>query len=288
MMHTSTTRIVEPAGTDGRWAVRGAPGGIVLAIERTQRAALDAARAGLAANGGGTVVVYGVDGTVKRRVAVSPGQVPEAPRAAQVDPADPADPADVLDAAGAAAARLQGRAFDRDGDGEADGEGTLDRVFDLGPSGEAKTAITHARRWLAWSATILALFPLIPASVLSQEMLGAGFVGIFLGSLAWSLGVALIAFALIAHPNGWSMVWLSALGVVAFWLSNAIAAEVGGAVLNAASPLPTSFPAGVLPWIGELLVAAGEMYGWLGLLIATALGILVGWRGAELVRASNQ
>lgn len=111
-------------------------------------------------------------------------------------------------------------------------------------------------------------------------------MGIFLGSLAWSLGVALIAFALLAHRGAWSMIWLSALGVGAFWLSNAVAGAVGGAVLNAASPLPTTFPSGALAWIGELLFAAGEMYGWLGLLIATGLGILVGG-AAELVRALN-
>jgi hypothetical protein len=278
-MQLSTIRTVEPTDLGGRWVIRSTPGGTVLATERTQKAAVEAARADLASNGGGTVVVHGVDGSVKRRFSVPSASPPAQNR-------DPIDPAGAVDAIGAAAARLQGRAFDRDGDGEADGEESLDGVLDLGPAGPAKTAITQARQWLKWSLWAMALFPVIPAWFMSPELLGAGFVGIFLGTLAWSLGVALITFALVAH-RGWSWIWLAGLGVFAFWLSNAIAGAVGGAVLNAASPVPTAFPSGVIPWIGELLFAAGEMYGWGGVLVATLLGGLVGWRAAELVRASS-
>ncbi|GAA2041521.1 hypothetical protein GCM10009819_29310 [Agromyces tropicus] len=275
-MTVTGTRIVERA-TGGNWVVRAAAGAPDLATLPTQAAAIEAARGQLVANGGGQVIVHGIDGGVRRRISV-------AATTAAADAGEPLTPQDLADAAGAAVARVRGGSFDADGDGEPDGDDVLNRVVAAGPEGEAKDAIRSAQRVLKWLAAGLAVFPVVPAWVISSD-LGGGFAGIFLGTLAWSLGVAVIAFALIAHPTAVSTAGLSLLGLAAFWLSNAVAGALGGTVLNAADPLPSGpGPTGIFVWIGDLLGAAIENYGVLGAVIATALGVLVGWRGAELYR----
>ncbi len=275
-------RMVLPATFPiGSWVVRESAGSAVLATERTQEAAIEAARADLEANGGGQVVVLGGDGTEKRRVTVPPAI------AARADAAEPLSAMDVVDAAGAAGARARGEAFDRDGDGEPDGDDTLNRIVDLGPDGPAKTAIGHAKRLLQWLMAALAVFPVLPAWLISSD-LGGGFVGIFLGTLAWSLGVGIIVYALIARPSGWSVGGLMLLGVGAFWISNELAGAFGGTVLSAAAPLPTEpGPSGVLEWIGDIGAAAVENYGFFGFVLGSILGGLAGWRGAELYKLTN-
>ncbi|MCD2443039.1 DUF2188 domain-containing protein [Agromyces sp. SYSU K20354] len=272
-MDASAFRTVQPAHFPfGSWVVRSSPTGPVLVTERTQEGAISAARADLAANGGGQVAVYGRDGTEQQRLTVKPAAVA----------GQPVSGADLLDAAGAAGARVRGEVFDGDGDGEADGDGTLNRLVELGPDGPAKDAIRQARQLLAWLTAALALFPLLPASVMSAE-LGGGFAGIFLGTLAWSLGVAIIAYAVIAHPSVRSTVGLSLVGLAAFWVSNGLAGLFGGTVLTVAAPLPTDpGPTGIFTWIVDIGAAAIANYGFLGFVIGTVLGGIVGWRGAEL------
>jgi hypothetical protein len=282
IMHGPATRVVLPATFPvGSWVVREALESPVLATERTQSAAIEAARADLAGNGGGRVVVFGRDGIEKRQLIVHAGTVTHA------DAAEPLSAMDVLDAAGAAGARARGEAFDRDGDGEPDGDEPLNRLVELGPDGPAKTAIGHANRMLTWLMAGLAVFPVLPAWLMSSD-LGGGFVGIFLGTLAWSLGVAIIAYALIAHPTAWSAGGLALLGVGAFWISNALAGAFGGAVLTTAAPLPTEPGlAGVVEWIGVIGASAYANYGFIGFVLGSILGGFVGWRAAELYKLSN-
>lgn len=277
-MTGSETRVVQPAdGGIGAWVVRDGPGGPVRASARTQQLAITAARDDLLSNGGGRIVVMGRDGTERRRIPVRPARVVE-----PAPDADPLAPQEVGDAIGAAVARARGESFDRDDDGEADGDDVLNRVVDLGPDGEARDAIRQAKQWLQWLAAATAAFPIVPSWVISSE-LGGGFVGIFLGTLAWSLGVAIIAYAVIAHPGVGSTTGLTLLGFGAFWFSNLVAGALGGTVLTAAEPVPEYFsPPGVASWIGDILGAAAVNYGVLGVAIATVLGALVGWRAAEL------
>jgi len=283
-MHRSATRLVLPAAFPvGSWVVRESTDGPVLITERTQSAAIEAARAGLAADGGGRVVVFGRDGSEKQRLTVQPAIVANV----RADTADPLSAADLLDAAGAAQARVQGEAFDPDGDGDPDGDEPLNRLVELGPEGPAKSAIGDAKRMLTWLMTGLAVFPVLPAWLISSD-LGGGFVGIFLGTLAWSLGVAIIAFAFIAHPTAWSAGGLALLGVGAFWISNALADAFGGTVLTTAAPLPTEPGlAGVVEWIIDIGGSAVANYGFLGFVIGSILGGMVGWRGAELYKLAN-
>lgn len=172
-------------------------------------------------------------------------------------------------------------------DGEPNGEEALNGLVEAGPDGPAKDAIRQAKRLLGWLATALALFPLLPAWILSSD-LGGGFAGIFFGTIAWSLGVAIIAFAVIAQPGAWSAAGLALLGFGAFWVSNSIAELLGGTVLNAATPLPTeALPTGVLTWIAQIAVSAIDNYGIVGFIISTILGGIVGWRAAELYKLTN-
>lgn len=236
-------RIVNRADDGQGWVVRRAVGGPALGVYPTKAAAVEHAEKDLRALlGGGELLAFNVRSRQleARRVTGRQEGVmqPEASATAQRPVSQPS---------GAAALY---HAVDRDGE-----------RIDLG---------------LEIVIPIAAMFG---TSVVSSAISEAdGWFGVFIATLAWSLGWTFTVFMLQRKL---------AVGIQAFLLTGLcftaslwIASVVGMGELPV-GPMTSGDPEGVWEFLGRVIEAAIYVYGWFGAVVGAAIGSWLGYRLAE-------
>lgn len=108
--------------------------------------------------------------------------------------------------------------------------------------------------------------------------------GAVAATFAWSAAIAALTWAALSGLQASWIGWCF-LAIGLFALANAIAwwLNLGAFGDSALIPLPTDarFPQMIFSWFGVLILAGANAYGWGGLVVATAAGIIAGWQASE-------
>ncbi|SMH45395.1 hypothetical protein SAMN06295885_2532 [Rathayibacter oskolensis] len=251
---------------------------------RTQALAMSAASAGLAAAGGGTLLVQGRHGPVRLTRTIAP----EA-RVAFT-------PHDALAAAEAGLGRIAG---DQTTDS---GDDALEKVLLIGPGAESRRAVSTANRWLDVLVIAAGLIGPALGIRLIDPGLDGGVAAIVLSTLSISGGV-FVAFLIIVANGEHFASRSGAVGAAlvlagSLVLSNVLAIGVGqpttldqdgGLLANLqrvsryGMPPDLKLAALAVTVVASVLLGGIAVYGPVGMVLSVACGALVGWRAHDLI-----
>lgn len=281
---------VQPLENGAGWVVTTTSAATPLSGHRTQQSALEHAKRLLSDDGGGYVDLFGKDGRFRRRLSVASSQ-PAGIDAFRVTTPVNQDLTSRYEAIspeelGEAAAAVVAHADPEPGDERDGGElgDALEPIVVGGPQTPSGDAIKALSPWVDVIVIVAAAIGNVVGVTLINPELGGNVTAVFFSTLAWSLGIAFIVAGLILKSgpmNGYAFLGFIALSLVA---STLIAGWAGLPGFTGWEQAVGSGISGFVSLIGYFATAALIAYGPLGIVLATASGALMGWRGVDLYR----
>ncbi|TFD70498.1 DUF2188 domain-containing protein [Cryobacterium sp. Hb1] len=305
-------RVVIFGAQEVAWELRSSFGAdATISTHATQRDAIAAGRTSLMP-AGGMIVVYGLDGQIRRNIRVpereSLGTRPSPNSAVSKSSAAPLSPLVAgADIASSVWAHANGGTHDANEDGRDDGEVALTSLLDTNDGSPANLFFKGTGRGINLLLILLlpGLAAFVGVSIQGTEVLGTTYWTVYLATIAWSGGISVASFVGFLSPQGWGAGHYLGTILGGFAVSSGVAGIIGGSTI--ASPATLALPElhrllvvtpknkqgglallfMMLLFVIWLVALAGlATYGPLGLILGAVVGVAIGWQAAHRVQTA--